>query len=146
MHTSWGSHSISEVCEWWSKVRILWNSSSVFLSWNINWAKKMSTVLIFFTLLLVLLLTIYLYVKNAYAYWQRRGIPYLEPSFPFGNFKRMFLMEKSFPDTLGDLYNSTSEPFFGVYTITSPALVIRDPKVNANCCWQIENFVEWKSK
>lgn len=89
----------------------------------------MSAVLIFLTLMLVLAFTAYLYVQNAYLYWKKRGVPFLEPKFPFGNFEPMFRVLKSFPEMLRELYNSTDEPVVGVYTVTSPTLLLRDPKI-----------------
>lgn len=35
--------------------------------------------------------TIYFYLKYLYSHWQRHGIPYLEPSFPFGNYSKFFM-------------------------------------------------------
>lgn len=89
----------------------------------------MSAVLIFIGLLTVLIATGYLYVKNAYMHWKRRGVPYLPPSFPFGNFRMMFMAEKSFPECLRQFYNSTDEPLIGLYTMTRPSIMLRDPKI-----------------
>lgn len=34
-----------------------------------------------------LFVAIYIYFKDTYRYWQVHGVPFLEPSFPFGNFR-----------------------------------------------------------
>lgn len=91
--------------------------------------KKMSAALIFTSLLVTLLVTAYLYVKNAYSYWKRKGIPYKKPSFPFGNLGDSFLQRKSLGETFGDLHKESSEPFYGIYTSIQPGLLIRDPKI-----------------
>lgn len=89
----------------------------------------MSFVLISIALLATLIATIYLYVKNAFSYWKRKGVPYVEPTFLFGNFKNVFLQKLSFAGELQRLYNITSGPFYGIYSSFAPALLLRDPRV-----------------
>lgn len=36
-------------------------------------------------LLLIVVSTLYFYVKRAYSYWERRGFAYIKPSIPYGN-------------------------------------------------------------
>lgn len=68
-------------------------------------------------LVAIALATIYFYVKYLYSYWQRRGIPYLKPSFPFGNFRNLFLNKWPFCVQLNEVYRSTSEPFVGIFML-----------------------------
>lgn len=89
----------------------------------------MSATFIFVSLFATLVVTAYLYVKNIFSYWKRKGVPFKEPSFPFGNFSESFLQKKSFPEILEDLYNGTTEPFLGIFSTIQPALLIRDPKI-----------------
>lgn len=89
----------------------------------------MSIALVFASLLATLIITTYLYVVNAYSYWKRKGVPYKKPTFPFGNFAKSFSRQKSFNEELVDVYNGTTEPFLGVYTIFRPILMVRDPKI-----------------
>lgn len=89
----------------------------------------MSATFIFVSLVATLVVTAYLYVKNIFSYWKRKGVPFKEPSFPFGNFSETFLQKKSFPEILEDLYNGTTEPFLGIFSTIQPALLIRDPKI-----------------
>lgn len=89
----------------------------------------MSATFIFVSLFATLVVTAYLYVKNIFSYWKRKGVPYKQPSFPFGNFSETFLQKKSFPEILEDLYNGTTEPFLGIFSTIQPALLIRDPKI-----------------
>ncbi|XP_055304014.1 uncharacterized protein LOC129569305 [Sitodiplosis mosellana] len=89
----------------------------------------MSATLIFVSLLATLVATAYLYVKNSYSYWKRRGIPYKTPSFPFGNFPKTFMSKKCLGEELQDIYNESAEPFIGVFTSIQPALLVRDPKI-----------------
>lgn len=84
-------------------------------------------------LVVVIALTIcYLYVRYVYSYWQRRGVPYLTPSFPFGNFKKSFMQKLSLGEQIDELYHRTTEPFFGVYVAFKPTLIIRDTSLIQN--------------
>lgn len=89
----------------------------------------MSEVLIFTSLLVTLIVTAYFYVKNAYSYWKRRGVPYKTPSFPFGNLSDVFLQRNSIGGNVEDIYNESSEPFLGFYSLVQPILLVRDPKI-----------------
>lgn len=80
-------------------------------------------------MLLTLTITAISYVTLCYSYWKRKGLPYLPPTFPFGNFADSFLQRKSIPENIKDAYNSSSAPVVGVYLGLRPAAVIRDPKV-----------------
>lgn len=86
---------------------------------------------IFSNTALVLLLfsfaLIYFYVKYLYSYWQRRGIPYLKPSFPFGNFGKNFKQQLSIGELVDEFYRNTSEPFIGVYGLFRPTIIACDP-------------------
>lgn len=86
-------------------------------------------LLIFVALVTALIATAHLYVKNSFSYWKRKKVPFIEPTFPFGNFKNTFLQRISFADRIKEIYNSTTEPFVGVYSTVYPALMIRDPKI-----------------
>lgn len=81
------------------------------------------------TLLSILTATTYLYIKYTFSYWKRRGVPFKEPSIPFGNLAPFFRRARSFGQNIDDLYNSSTEPVLGIYAALRPALLIRDPKV-----------------
>ena len=89
----------------------------------------MSSFLVITSLLAILIATLYLYIKHIYTYWKRRGVPYLEPTIPFGNFGPLVRKVRSIGQNIHDLYDSTSEPFVGVYLALRPALLIRDPNI-----------------
>lgn len=87
----------------------------------------MLTLSIVVSLFATLLASAYWYVKKSFSYWKRKGVPYIEPSFPFGNFANLYLGKEHFGDVVLDLYNKSSEPFVGVYTSLRPILLVRDP-------------------
>lgn len=78
----------------------------------------------------VLLSYVYYTWMSAYTYWKRRNVPYLEPAFPFGNFSDVILFRKNFSDSWLSVYNEIgNRPFCGVYSVKTPILVIKDPKL-----------------
>lgn len=90
---------------------------------------KMSFVLIVLSLIALIVVPIYLFVKNTFSYWKLKGIPFLKPKFPFGNFHMAFMQKLSFTDLVQVLYNSTNGPYIGVYIFFMPSLLVRDPKL-----------------
>lgn len=81
-------------------------------------------------LFIVIGVTIYLYMKYVvYLYWQRRGIKYIEPSFPFGNNGKSFMQKISIAEEMVEIYKSTTEPFVGTIGIFRPILFVRDPNL-----------------
>lgn len=89
----------------------------------------MSIILITVALVVCFIGTAYIYVKIAFSYWKRRGIPYIEPTFPFGNMKEIFLRTGSLGEVVRKLHESTTEPVIGFYSSIFPALLVRDPKI-----------------
>lgn len=86
-------------------------------------------ILIFVSIVVILVATAYIYVKNAFSYWKRKGVPFKEPSFPFGNFTETFSKRRSFPEEVEDIYNESNEPFIGLYSSLAPTFLIRDPNL-----------------
>lgn len=104
----------------------------------------MLTLSIVVSLIATLVATAYWYAKKALSYWKRKGIPYIEPSFPFGNFADLYLAKKHFGDVVKDLYNKSTEPFVGVYTSFRPVLLVRDPALIKDMA--IKNFQHFDSR
>lgn len=80
-------------------------------------------------LICTLFLLVWLYIRNAYNYWKRKGVPYLKPTFPFGAFAKAFLQKVSIDDQIKEIYDQSSGPFIGVYSLLQPVLLIRDPEI-----------------
>lgn len=89
----------------------------------------MSALLITISLLATLIVTAVLYVKNIYSHWKRRGIPFKIPTFPYGNFPDAFFQRREKGEELEDIYNETSEPVIGIFSMLQPTLLVRDPKI-----------------
>lgn len=89
----------------------------------------MSLLVTLFAVIATSILFVWLYVKYAYNYWKRKGVPYLRPKFPFGAFTKGFLQIISIDDQVREIYDSTSEPFIGCYSLLQPVMVVRDPEL-----------------
>lgn len=93
---------------------------------------EISTLCLFFTLLILIVITIRAYFKSKFQYWRQNGVPYLEPSIPFGTINNPLFETKSLPEILQKQYmesKSKGYKYFGIYAFTSPQLVILDPKL-----------------
>lgn len=88
-----------------------------------------NALLISLTFIGILVTSAYFYVCHIYSYWKRRNIAYLEPTFPFGNFKKNILQKISFGELTEELHNSSNAPVVGFYAALKPSLLIRDPKL-----------------
>jgi cytochrome P450 family 6 len=83
--------------------------------------------------MVILLGTLYVYFKNKFNYWKKRGVLYLKPSFPFGNCVDIVLMRKSFGEAYTKHYKMfTGNKCGGIYFVHRPQLLIRDPDVIKN--------------
>lgn len=89
----------------------------------------MFTLLIrLFAGLAVVFAIVYAYMRlYALRYWQRRNIPTVAGSFPFGNILPLIRMTTSLGELVADIYNSTSQQIIGMYAIQRPMLIVRDP-------------------
>lgn len=94
--------------------------------------------LIFSTLTLKLLVVIffilsgfYIYFKFVlYTYWRKKGIPYLEPVIPVGNFLKLVQKKCHIGETFAYGYERMKDnKVFGMYTFHKPCLLIVDPEL-----------------
>jgi cytochrome P450 family 6 len=86
----------------------------------------------FLAIVIVLLITIYFFVKKQYSYWENIGIPHLKPKIPFGNLHSIVKNERSFGTAIYDIYKETKEPFLGIYLFFKPAILVRDAELVKN--------------
>jgi cytochrome P450 family 6 len=88
---------------------------------------------VFLGVFAVLLVTVYFYFRRKYSYWKNKGVAYLKPSFPFGNFADIALFRKSFGETYAEQYKKlTGKRFGGIYILNRPQLLVRDPDLIKN--------------
>ena len=78
----------------------------------------------------ILLMGIYWYYKHIFNFWKRKGVKYVDPVIPFGNWQNLLFLKQSFADFLREIYNVfPDEPYVGLYELTTPALLVRDPEL-----------------
>ncbi|XP_023705443.1 probable cytochrome P450 6a14 [Cryptotermes secundus] len=71
---------------------------------------------------------VYSYFNCSFTYWKKRNVPYVEPCFPFGNFKEVTLMRKDFGYLIRDIYSRfEGHRYGGMYIFDKPQLFPRDP-------------------
>ncbi|XP_065090481.1 probable cytochrome P450 6d5 [Ochlerotatus camptorhynchus] len=87
----------------------------------------------FLALLALVGLLTALIISYQFRYWTRRGVPQLQPSFPFGNFGEFFRQQHGIPMTYANLYAKTKHlPYAGIYLSIQPSLLINDPQMVKN--------------
>lgn len=93
---------------------------ALFSSWKVD-------TLVLLTGLLTLA---YIYIKRIYSYWERKGFKTF-PNFNYivGHFTPTFTQKEGFGDLIGRIYNSTTEPYVGIYSVLRPILVVCDPEL-----------------
>ena len=82
------------------------------------------------TVLIGALGLVYLFVKRTYTYWERKGVKVLPgKSYLVGHFPRTVSQKEFVGFEVKSLYDSTNEPFIGIYGILRPILMVRDPEL-----------------
>lgn len=76
-------------------------------------------------------LAVWVYFQHCYKYWEKKGVPYIKPSFPYGNIKVIFKRTISITTDAKDWYDelkSKGHKFGGVYSFWRKRLVLVDPE------------------
>lgn len=115
----------------WARAQLIINNVQhrTYATDRIAWLGTNMDLISGFVLVLIAILTsIYVYFKYSYTYWKSRGIPYEEPSFPFGNIKGLgkTLHPGHFIKNLYDKYKPSGAKLCGVYFFANPNVVILD--------------------
>ncbi|PNF28549.1 putative cytochrome P450 6a14 [Cryptotermes secundus] len=80
-----------------------------------------------------LLTVVYIYFKKSFSYWKERNVPYIEPTFPFGNFRNLMFLKIHIGHKFVDLYKKLDgEKYGGTYMFTKPEFIFRDPEIIKN--------------
>ncbi|XP_049831017.1 cytochrome P450 6k1-like [Schistocerca gregaria] len=76
----------------------------------------------------LVVVALYVWFSHSYKYWQKKGAPYLEPQFPFGNIYKSFVGKQSMPLDMAEAYRQLKgNRFGGIYFFKRPTLVVVDP-------------------
>lgn len=82
------------------------------------------------TLVAAILFYIYFNITKKYDYWRKRNVPYVKPSFIFGNYKDYILLRKFSGKVAQEICQQfADEPYVGSFYGTDPALLIKDPNL-----------------
>ncbi|KAF2898972.1 hypothetical protein ILUMI_07208 [Ignelater luminosus] len=76
--------------------------------------------------ILTILVGCYTYFKWCFKYWERKGVPYLEPTFPFGSLNSPFTVTKAFAEQCQDFYvtfKAKGHKHLGIYTFAAPMYI-----------------------
>ncbi|XP_014257089.1 probable cytochrome P450 6a13 [Cimex lectularius] len=80
-------------------------------------------------LIILLLLPLLLWRRTKF-YWEKRKIPYVPPTFPFGNIKDIIFMHKTLGEVYDEIYWKFKDlPYGGMYRFISPSIMLRDPEL-----------------
>lgn len=75
---------------------------------------------------------IWTYFKWSFQYWERKDVPFLPPTIPFGNGDGPIWRKRNAGTITRDIYNglkSKGARFGGFYVVTRPVFIAIDPEV-----------------
>ncbi|KAF2898969.1 hypothetical protein ILUMI_07205 [Ignelater luminosus] len=97
-------------------------------------------------IILTILIGWYTYFKWCFKYWERKGIPYTEPTFPFGSLIKLFAVPKAFAEQCQDAYTTAKakgHKHLGVYTFAAPMYIPIDIELVRNIIQKdFDHFVD----
>lgn len=82
--------------------------------------------------LIAVVVIICTYFKWSFQYWERKGVPFIQPTIPFGSNDNPFWRRRNLGTIIKDIYNELKTrgvKFGGAYMITRPVLVTVDPEI-----------------
>jgi cytochrome P450 family 6 len=79
-----------------------------------------------FALILGVAGAFYFFMNRRFSYWSKRGVPFLEPSIPFGNVFDLVRRKSSFGDMFKQFHDKCKGGYIGVYLAAQPTLVVKD--------------------
>lgn len=80
-------------------------------------------------IILIFLVVAYVYSTRNYKYWKIRGVPYKKPYPIVGSLWNVISGRSQIGKELGLLYKEFDGPYFGIYALDKPYLVLRSPEL-----------------
>ncbi|KAJ8951054.1 hypothetical protein NQ318_003750 [Aromia moschata] len=72
---------------------------------------------------------VYKYLTRNFDYWKKKGIIYLKPIPFFGNAYDICTFKCNMGPWFKTIYDSVNEPFFGIFILDRPYLVVKSPEL-----------------
>lgn len=87
----------------------------------------MEVLIYLISLLTIVSLLLYSYIKRSYSYWRSYGVPYNEPQFPYGNIAGLG-KSLTFVEFTNSFYTQfkNASPLCGLYFFTRPIAILFD--------------------
>nr|NP_001352214.1 cytochrome P450 6g1-like [Nicrophorus vespilloides] len=101
-------------------------------------------VILIALVLIVAIMICYIWITKNYNYWKDRNIPYIKPTFPFGNFKDMVFFRFSIGEYFQSIYNASKESIVGIWVFGEPMLIIRSPAIIKQIL--IKDFINFRDR
>ncbi|KAF2887153.1 hypothetical protein ILUMI_19020, partial [Ignelater luminosus] len=97
-------------------------------------------------LILTVLVGIYFYFRHCFKYWKRKGMPYVEPTFPFGSISNPMFAPKSLGEQFKNFYSTfkgKGHKHLGVYGFAAPMYIPIDIELIKNIMQKdFDHFVD----
>lgn len=84
------------------------------------------------TILLVVVVVFYWYFKKTFSYWDKRKVPFLKPSIPFGNLMNVITRKWTLGQCFGECYLEFKKMGLkhgGIFTMNNPVYIPVDPVI-----------------
>lgn len=79
--------------------------------------------------LFIITFVLYKYFSRNYDYWEKKGVFYLKPIPFIGNLYDVISFKTTIAHWQQNVYNSTDEPFVGIFAFHKPVLTLRSPEL-----------------
>ncbi len=79
---------------------------------------------------IAILTAVYLHFKETYKFWRKLNVPYLEPTFPFGNMREVLSTKLHFGYIAENLYKKLKHhgDYCGIFFFREPVLLVLSPE------------------
>ena len=103
-----------------------------------------SIILVLVVCLSAIFIAFYLYFTRNFKFWQKLGIPYVNPTPFVGNLKECVFQKVNIGKQLQQIYEQHSDkPYVGIFSFDKPSLLIRDLELVKNILVKdFQNFTD----
>ncbi|KAL5280672.1 hypothetical protein ACFFRR_004594 [Megaselia abdita] len=77
----------------------------------------------------VVCVAFYLWVRDQYKFFEKRGVEFIKPTFLVGNLKDVIFKKQNLFDSAESLYNSGKSSIVGMFESTSPIFLMKTPEL-----------------